>query len=236
MEAVLIWVFDKFGRSVSHTPVITIQGRMRYAPTIIQINTNGRMRRGVCDTPLRVKISKKIYKMNQQKDRQSIRLQGYDYSQDGWYFITICVNGFQEFFGEIKEGKFITSKWGEVVENCWNETVELRKGDVSIDFFQIMPNHFHAIIIIGDKNKPPMIAGFPDTKSEKSIFKSPSKTVGAIARGFKSSVTSKIQKLENVDDLRLWQRNYYERIIRDEQELYRIRKYIQRNPKKMARR
>ena len=55
--------------------------------------------------------------MNQYKDRQSIRLKGYDYSQDGWYFVTICMNGFQEFFGEIKGGNFIKSKWGAIVEN-----------------------------------------------------------------------------------------------------------------------
>ena len=170
--------------------------------------------------------------MNQYKDRQSIRLQGYDYSQDGWYFITICVNGFQEFFGEIKEGNFIKSKWGEIVENCWNDTVEIRKGDVSIDVFQIMPNHFHAIIVIGDKKNLPNISRFPDVSSEKTIFKSPSKTIGAIVRGFKSSVTSKIQKLENVDDLKLWQRNFYERIIRDEHELHRIQNYVRQNPEK----
>jgi putative transposase len=170
--------------------------------------------------------------MKQYKDRQSIRLQGYDYSQDGWYFITICVNGFQEFFGEIVEGNFIKSKWGEIVENCWNETVELREGEVSIDVFQVMPNHFHGIIVIGDKKKLPKVIGFPDTTSEKETFKSPSKTIGAIIRGFKASVTSKIQKLENVDDLKLWQRNFYERIIRDEQELYRIQNYIRQNPEK----
>lgn len=170
--------------------------------------------------------------MKQDKDRQSIRLQGYNYSQDGWYFVTICVNGFQELFGEIQGGNFIKSKWGEIVESCWNETVELRKGEVSIDLFQIMPNHFHAIIIIGDKNIIPNIIRFPDVSSKKTIFKSPSKTVGAIIRGFKASVTSKIQKLEQIDDLKLWQRNYYERIIRDENELNRIRRYIQQNPMK----
>lgn len=170
--------------------------------------------------------------MKKEKGRQSIRLQGYNYSQDGWYFITICVNGFQEFFGEIQEGNFIKSKWGEIVESCWNETVELRKGEVSINVFQIMPNHFHGIIIIGDKKNLPNISRFPDVNSEKTIFRSPSKTVGAIVRGFKASVTSKIQKLENVDDLKLWQRNFYERIIRDQKELHRIQNYIRQNPEK----
>ncbi len=81
---------------------------------------------------------------------------------------------------------------------------------MSIDVFQIMPNHFRVIIIIGDKKNLPNISRFPDVSSEKTIFKSPSKTIRAIVRGFKLTITSKIQKLENVDDLKLWQRNFYE--------------------------
>lgn len=95
-----------------------------------------------------------------------------------------------------------------------------------------MPNHFHGIVVIGDIYNLPNIDGFPDTNAPEAMFRSPTKTVGAMLRGFKASVTSQIQKKEDVVDLKLWQRNYYEHIIRDEPELERIREYIKQNPSK----
>ena len=94
-----------------------------------------------------------------------------------------------------------------------------------------MPNHFHAIVIIGDKQNPPMIDGFPDTSNGKAVFASPIKTVGSIVRGFKGASTSKIWKIRE-NEGKIWQYNYYEHIIRNEEELERIRKYINDNPAK----
>ena len=167
------------------------------------------------------------------KSRKSIRLQGYDYAQNGWYFITICIKGFEELLGKISnDGVFIPNEIGKIVEVTWLLTPQIRPS-VELDTYQIMPNHFHGIVVIGSKNSLPLIHGFPDTHNPPSKFQSPKRTIGAIVRGFKGASTKLIRKnlVGNFDD-KIWQRNYYERIIRDEAELNRIRTYIENNPKK----
>ncbi len=170
--------------------------------------------------------------MKPKNNRHSIRLRGYDYSQDGWYFITVCVDGFREVFGEINDNIFQANEWGKIVANNLSETIEIRESQTCIEVFQVMPNHIHFIIVIGSKENLPNIIGFPDTDAELAEYRSPSKTVGAIIRGIKGRVTSQIQLKEGITDLKLWQRNYYEHIIRDENELNRIRYYINQNPVK----
>jgi putative transposase len=170
--------------------------------------------------------------MTLRKSRKTIRLQGYDYSQDGWYFVTFCINNFEERLGIISnEGKFIPNELGIIVENEWNETPKIRP-EVELDMFQIMPNHFHAIVVIGGKEKLPNLIGFPDTSSPIAKFKSPVRTIGSIIRGFKGASTKKMRLIFNNLEDKIWQYNYYERIIRDENELNRIRKYIDNNPQK----
>ncbi len=166
------------------------------------------------------------------KNRRSIRLRGYDYSQTGWYFITICILGFEELLGEIsKDGKFIANELGQIVESSWLETPDIRP-TVNLDAFQVMPNHFHAIIVIGDKDNLPNIIEFPDVSNPPATFKSPVKTIGSIVRGFKGASTRKIGNVNHNLVTKIWQSNYYERIVRDENELLRIRKYIEANPSK----
>jgi putative transposase len=165
-------------------------------------------------------------------NRHTIRLRGYDYSQDGWHFITVCVSEFKEVFGEIEENIFYPSEWGNIVEKNLKETVEIREGKMSVEVFQVMPNHIHFIVVIGSLENLPVIDGFPDTSSELAKYGSPIKAVGSMVRGLKGRITSQIQIKEGVVDLKLWQRNYYERIVRDEKELNRIRYYIRQNPMK----
>ena len=164
------------------------------------------------------------------KSRKTIRLQGYDYAQDGWYFITICTFQFEEIFGEIDENsQFLPSKLGEIVKEKWLETSKIRP-NVYLDTFQVMPNHFHAIVVIGGKNTLPNIEGFPNTNDTYSSFSSPKRTVGAIVRGFKGSVTKEYNKINDKSIATIWQSNYYERIIRNLNELNSIRNYIEKNP------
>jgi putative transposase len=204
--------------------------------------------------------------------RKSIRLSEYDYSFPNWYFITICAHERRYLFGKINNGKMILNKFGNEVEEEWIQTKEIRKY-VDLDYYVIMPNHLHGIIIIEQsiengrgklnspaKDKSGRIQYVPTNK-----FKSPSKTIddvgatrwvaqkeedgailriaptkqtlipnslGSIIGQFKSSVTKRLREIYSNSDLKIWQRNYYEHIIRNELDLQNIRQYITLNPLK----
>lgn len=161
--------------------------------------------------------------------RHSIRINNYDYSSVGAYFITICAENRDNLFGRIENNKLILNKFGNIVENEWIKTSEIRK-NVEIDDFIVMPNHFHGIIIISGINQG--VSQYAPTKMHDTVNKlcSPSQTVGAIVRGFKASVTKKINILRDVYRQTVWQRNYFEHVIRNEYDLMRIREYIINNP------
>jgi len=134
----------------------------------------------------------------------------------------------------------ILNKIGKIVEEEWIRTREIRKY-VDLDYYIIMPNHLHGIIIIeqstengrGELNSPAKDeSGRIQYAPTKNIFKSPSHTLGAIVRGFKSSVTKGLRELLKNSELKIWQRNYYEHIIRNELDLQNIRQYITLNPLK----
>ncbi len=157
--------------------------------------------------------------------RRSFRLREYDYSQPGAYFITICTHNREYLFGNVVDGKMVLNEFGKIVEQCWLETEKMRNG-VIVDAFVIMPNHLHGIIVITDD----YVGAYCNTPLR--VFRSPSKTIGAIVRGFKSASTKRINQIRQTPGFPVWQRNYYEHIIRNEIELNRIRKYIIDNPLK----
>ncbi|MBL0311066.1 MAG: hypothetical protein IPP77_15785 [Bacteroidetes bacterium] len=231
--------------------------------------------------------------------RRSIRLKGYDYSQAGLYFITICCADRACLFGKIENGEMVLNEFGNIASNEWMKTPQLRP-QIEMDVFIIMPNHMHAIIAINDtgrdalhtpnenandvgrnvlhtpnddntpddnandvgrgvlhtpndENKP------DDNANEKqgvcnmsndntneiqgvcnTPLRSPSNTVGAIIRGYKSSVTKQINALGGHGNgaldspMPLWQRNYHEHIIRNEKSYQTIAQYIINNPAKWA--
>ena len=188
-------------------------------------------------------------KYNPQKHhRRSIRLQGYDYSQEALYFITICCQDRTHLFGEIVDGKMILNSYGEIAQKEWLNTSKIRD-NVVLHEFVVMPNHFHSIIEIT----------FQKGNNEIGKFQSPSHTIGAIIRGFKIATIKKIkdyilntgekindskgelqfaptaptaptEKIKELD-FKIWQRNYYEHIIRNEEAYARISDYIRDNPK-----
>ena len=223
--------------------------------------------------------------------RRSIRLKGYDYSQAGLYFITICCQDRICRFGNVVNGEMVLNAYGTVAYNEWVKTPEIRP-NVELGEFIIMPNHMHGIIRLlgrGESNSPEMIneldspemineldsrdnggvidtpqpsengdvndtfqpremineldsrdnGGVIDTPQPsdkrgvcKTPLRSPSQTVGAIVRGYKSSVTKQLGLLGF--DEKLWQRNYWEHIIRNEQSYQTISEYIINNPVKWA--
>jgi len=177
-------------------------------------------------------------------NRQSIRLKNYDYSQPGYYFITICTQDRIHRFGKIIDEKMRLNDAGEIVADEWKKTPIMRK-NIQLDEWIIMPNHFHAIIIVGARctrpmnNMRPMNNTRPLTENGRKVngrmqsAPTDSRVVlGDIVRGFKSSVTKRVRQLPNMNDTKLWQRNYWEHIIRNENELNHIRNYIRHNPQK----
>ena len=170
--------------------------------------------------------------------RRSIRLQGYDYSQRGAYFITLCTKNREHLFGEILNGEIQLNEFGKITQQCWLE-IPNHFPHVQLDKYIIMPNHIHGIIVlVGAKNFSPLPIPtpppIPTPQQNITPFRSPSKTIGSIIRGFKIGVTKgfKILNPYNTDIYVVWQRNFYEHIIRNEVELNRIRQYIIDNPKK----
>lgn len=128
----------------------------------------------------------------------------------------------------------VLNDFGKIAHHEWLQTENIRD-NVELDVFVIMPNHMHAIFgIKADVHefRRPTVRAYRDTKQPKTNreFKSPSKTVGAIVRGYKSTVTKQINQIRETPGQKIWQRNYYEHIIRNEKSLERIRDYIQNNP------
>jgi REP element-mobilizing transposase RayT len=159
---------------------------------------------------------------------RSIRLPVYDYTSSGAYFITICTHNRQNLFGEIVDGEMILNEYGEIVRDEWLNTGNIRS-NIIIDEFVVMPNHVHGILIIGD-NRWGVWPYAPTNNGQIQSFKSPSKTIGSIVCGFKSTITKKINQIRNTPTNPIWQRNYYEHIIRNDDELNHIREYIINNP------
>ncbi|HGY11191.1 MAG TPA: transposase [Desulfobacterales bacterium] len=147
--------------------------------------------------------------------RRSIRLQGYDYSQAGLYFITICTKDGEHLFGEITDGKMVLNAFGKIADNEWLKTGEIRD-NVELSEYVIMPNHIHGIIVLND-----LIVGahcnVPLHEPQIEQFgKSTKNSIPTIVKLYKSAVTKKINILRNTPGIPVWQRNYYEHIIRNE--------------------
>jgi len=155
---------------------------------------------------------------------ESARLKTWDYGSDAPYFITICTKGKEHFFGEIEKEEMILNDAGKIVEEEWLSTQSMRADmNIELEIFTVMPNHFHAIISIGQNefnSFRPL-----DYKNEFGIQ---SKNLASIIRGFKSAVTRKIR--EEIEYF-AWQGRYHDHIIRNHKEYLQIRNYISDNPK-----
>ena len=172
--------------------------------------------------------------------RRSIRLKGYDYTRPGAYFVTFCTYQRRHLFGQIVEGEMVLNEAGKIARDEWFKTAQLRPYvKLDEDEFMIMPNHGHGIIWIVDEDRTVgALRGNAQARAEQRSAptkSSPAKTVaprslGAIIRAYKSAVTYAVNAAENQRGAVLWQRNYYEHIIRNDRELNNIRWYILNNP------
>jgi len=162
--------------------------------------------------------------------RRSIRLPAYDYTQPGAYFLTVVTHQRQCLFGEVVDGQVLVSAYGEAVRQEWLRSTQIRR-EIQLDAFVVMPNHIHGIVIIGGQTvgahgrAPPGRA----PPGRAPLHRSPL-SLGSFVAGFKSAVTKRINEIRATPGLPVWQHNYYERVIRNEEELRQIRQYIIDNP------
>jgi putative transposase len=189
--------------------------------------------------------------------RRSIRLQGWDYARTGAYFVTVCVQNRECLLGDVAGDVVVRHESGRLVQSCW-ENLRQRFPDLELDAFVVMPNHVHGIIVIdpvGAGFAPPTdadadvgaglvlpdmggaVTGAGAAYNRDAASSAPTDnvvpggpTLGDIMRAFKSISAIAVNRHLERRGQPLWQRNYYEHIIRDEEELNRIRDYIIHNP------
>ena len=174
--------------------------------------------------------------------RQSTRLPYYDYSQSGAYFVTLVAHNRACLFGEVCDGAVRLNALGQIVDQMWMEIPDHFPG-VSAAEYVVMPNHVHGIIMISNQDVNAMhdLGGDDETihriyvgARHASPLRKPrgvqSRSLGAIIGSFKSAVTKKIHQMEACKNVRIWQRNYHERVIRDDREYEEIANYIVANP------
>jgi putative transposase len=154
--------------------------------------------------------------------RRSIRLPGYDYTQTGAYFVTIVTHNREMLFGEVVDGEIRLNEFGEIVAQTW-QWLEKQYPYVELGAWVVMPNHSHAILIIHDDNGRGGSRTAPTANTKR-------KPLGRLIGAFKTVSTKHINLLRQTEGQIVWQRNYHERIIRNDREMGNIWRYIQSNP------
>lgn len=165
------------------------------------------------------------------KPHKSIRLKGYDYSRAGAYFVTMCTHNKEHLFGDVADGNMMLNDFGRMVDAEWLKTIEIRK-NVVLDGYVIMPNHFHGIVLIteNDSGKACLATTEHHVLIKMEFGKPQSGSLSGIVGSFKSAVSRRINFVRDTLGKEVWQRNYYEHIIRNPEELHHIREYIFANP------
>ena len=153
-------------------------------------------------------------------------MRGYDYSQAGAYFVTLCVHGRECLLGEVAEREVRLSQIGALVEACWQE-LPRHYAHVDLGAFVVMPNHVHGVIFL----TADVGAGLKPAPTASTGKRHP---LTEIVRALKTFSTRRVNTFRESPGLPVWQRNYYERVIRDEAELERINQYIVDNPASWA--
>jgi putative transposase len=174
-----------------------------------------------------------VPEMSNGRRRRSVRLPAYDYRTAGAYFVTLVEADRAFPFGDVADDVVRLTAIGRIVEEEWFRTADIRDS-VELDEFVVMPNHLHGVLWILDKPGSP-IAGTPPRAPTGRKFGQPvSRSLSTIINNFKGRVTRRVRELRVIADQTVWQRGYYERIIRNDVELLRVREYIVGNPRLWA--
>ena len=169
--------------------------------------------------------------------RRSIRLRGFDYAYRGFYFITICTHDKKPTLGKIVDCETRLSDTGRIVENCWLE-IPKHFPNVYLDEWIVMPNHIHGIIVIKfpralEVSNEGTVCRAPTSRKNdelESFGKPVSGSLATIVRSFKAAATKTVREQFGTEVLPLWQRNYFEHVIRNEKSFHAIQNYIWENP------
>ena len=172
---------------------------------------------------------------------KSLRMPGWDYSRNGKYFITMTVEGWHHWFGEIVNGEMVLSDFGRIVQDEWYKSFNIRK-ELYLDEFQLMPNHLHAIVVL--KNTSPEIdtSALPDDDTIVRLpLKMEPKSISSFIAGFKSASTCRVDDFIDEAGLdvpkfnrknRLWHNDYYDIIVRNDRQYKNFKNYIINNVRK----
>lgn len=173
---------------------------------------------------------------SQKHHRKSIRLKDYDYAQEGWYFITIIVQNRECLFGKINNGKVELNQIGSIIQYHWKKIVQ-HFPHIELDEYIVMPNHIHGIVHIvrvmhSEHNNKKVYKELDMNASPLQSWPAGTKpgSLSAIMQNYKAVTSRKINRIRKIQGMRLWQRNFWEHIIRNEDTLNRIREYIKQNP------
>ncbi|MDD4530125.1 MAG: transposase [Candidatus Gracilibacteria bacterium] len=176
--------------------------------------------------------------------RKNLRLKNFDYSQNGYYFITICTQNRENHFGKIIDGEMVLNEFGKIALKCWNEIIK-HHGNVGIDEFIIMPNHIHGIIILNFIHNENIVGNenirSQNNEDKENIYSSENRNenirslrrqnanLSNVIKGFKIGVTKEIRN--EFDNLTFsWQKSFHDTIIKNEEQLNKMREYIINNP------
>lgn len=158
--------------------------------------------------------------------RRSVRLKNYDYAQAGAYFVTVCTQSRTCLFGEIVANEMRLNDLGRIVAEEWVKSADIRS-EIEMDSWVVMPNHLHGVVILDD---PRAHGRAPQHRSScQELVRAP-RSLGSFVAGFKSAATLRINEIHRTPGAKVWQRSYWERVVRSETELNLIREYIQNNP------
>uniref|UniRef100_UPI004056B6E0 transposase n=1 Tax=Candidatus Electronema sp. TaxID=2698783 RepID=UPI004056B6E0 len=162
--------------------------------------------------------------------RRSIRLRNYDYSQAGAYFVTICTQNRECLFGEIADGAMMLNEAGRIVADEWMKITQIRD-EIALDEWAVMPNHFHGVVVLTETvGAVRAIHELPLRPLRMTQMQRRNMMLPKLIGRFKMLSSKRINELRGTPRTSLWQRNYWERVIRDETELRNVREYICGNP------
>ena len=174
--------------------------------------------------------------------RNTVRAREYDYASEGWYFVTMCTCNREMLFGDVIDGSMLLNEFGQIIEDEWTKTGELRRS-IDLDAFVVLPNHVHGILVITEEDAPTGSRATqrvaPTRRSDDMTAMKPihlrakgpaARSLSAIIGQIKSASTKRINVLLGTPGVAVWQRGFYDHIIRNGDELGRIRTYIDNNP------